>query len=38
VRYGGLTDLVSIDVADQRDSVVARFAVIRRTRKVARWL
>jgi hypothetical protein len=37
-RYGGLSDLVSIDVADQRDNVVARFAVIRRARQVARWL
>jgi hypothetical protein len=37
-RYGGLCDLVSIDVADQRDGVVARFAVIRRARQVARWL
>jgi hypothetical protein len=37
-RYGGLTDLLSIDVADQRDSVIARFAVIRRARQVARWL
>jgi hypothetical protein len=37
-RYGGLTDLVSIDVADQRDRVIARFAVIRRARQVARWL
>jgi len=37
-RYGGLSDLVSIDVADQRDSVIARFAVIRRARQVARWL
>ena len=37
-RCGGLTDLVSIDVADQRDSVIARFAVIRRARQVARWL
>ena len=38
VRYGGLSDLVSIDVADQRDGVIARFAVIRRARQVARWL
>jgi len=37
-RYGGLSDLVSIDVADQREKVVARFAVIRRARQVARWL
>jgi len=37
-RFGGLSDLVSIDVADQRDNVVARFAVIRRARQVARWL
>ena len=38
VRYGGLSDLVSIDVADQRDSVIARFAVIRRARQVVRWV
>jgi hypothetical protein len=37
VRYGGLTDLVSLGIADQRDSVIARFAVIRRARQVARW-
>lgn len=36
-RYGGLNDLVSIAVNDQRDGVVARFAVIRRARQVARW-
>ncbi len=36
-RFGGLTDLVSIDGADQRDNVVARFAVIRRARQVVRW-
>ncbi len=37
VRYGGLTDLVSLGLTDQRDSVIARFAVIRRARQVARW-
>jgi hypothetical protein len=37
VRYGGLSDLVSIGVGDQREQVVARFAVIRRARQVARW-
>jgi hypothetical protein len=37
-RYGGLSDLVSIAVDDQRDQVVVRFAVIRRARQVARWL
>lgn len=36
-RYGGVNDLVSIAVNDQRDGVVARFAVIRRARQVARW-
>ncbi len=36
-RYGGLSDLVSIDVSDQRDKVVTRFAVIRRARQFARW-
>jgi hypothetical protein len=36
-RYGGLNDLVSIVPSDQRESVVARFAVIRRARQVARW-
>ncbi len=36
-RYGGLSDLVSIEVDDQRDKVGARFAVIRRARQVARW-
>ena len=36
-RYGGLSDLVSIAVDDQRESVIARFAVIRRARQVARW-
>ncbi|MEW6273485.1 MAG: hypothetical protein AB1689_29755 [Thermodesulfobacteriota bacterium] len=38
VRYGGLTDLLSIGLADQRQSVIVRFAVIRRARHVARWL
>ena len=37
VRYGGLSDFVSIDISDQRESVIARFAVIRRARQVARW-
>jgi hypothetical protein len=37
VRHGGLSDLVSIAITDQRDCVVARFAVIRRARQVARW-
>lgn len=38
VRYGGLNDLVSLGLTDQRDGVVVRFAVIRRARHVARWL
>lgn len=38
VRYGGLSDLVSIEISDQRERVVARFAVIRRARQVARWI
>jgi hypothetical protein len=37
VRYGGVTDLTSIAGSDRRDSVVARFAVVRRSRLVARW-
>jgi|GEM_PF-494535 len=37
VRYGGLCDVVSIDISDQREKVIARFAVIRRARQVARW-
>jgi hypothetical protein len=37
VRYGGLNDLLSIAITDQRECVVARFAVIRRARQVARW-
>jgi hypothetical protein len=36
-RYGGLNDLVSIAANDERDGVVARFAVIRRARQVACW-
>jgi hypothetical protein len=36
-RYGGLLDLTSIAPTDQRDSVIARFAVVRRARQVARW-
>ena len=35
-RYGGLNDLVSIAPSDQRESVIARFAVIRRARHVGR--
>lgn len=38
VRYGGVDDLVSLGLTDQRDSVIVRFAVIRRARHVARWL
>ena len=37
VRYGGLCDVVSIDIGDERESVIVRFAVIRRARQVARW-
>lgn len=37
VRHGGSSDLVSIAITDQRELVVARFAVIRRARQVARW-
>jgi hypothetical protein len=37
VRHGGLSDLLSIGITDQRECVVARFAVIRRARQVARW-
>ena len=37
VRYGGLTDLVSIATTDRREGVSARFAVIRRARQVSRW-
>ncbi|MCC6847548.1 MAG: hypothetical protein IT294_03535 [Deltaproteobacteria bacterium] len=36
-RYGGVNDLTSIAPSDRRDSVVARFAVVRRARMVARW-
>jgi hypothetical protein len=36
VRYGGLTEVVSIGFADERDGVVARLAVIR-CAQVARW-
>lgn len=35
VRYGGVHDLTSIDRADERDGVVARFAVVRRARLCA---
>lgn len=37
VRYGGLYDLCSISRTDQREGVVARFAVVRRDRLVAGW-
>jgi hypothetical protein len=36
-RFGGLADLVSISRTDARESVYARFAVVRRARMVARW-
>jgi hypothetical protein len=36
-RFGGVTDLVSLSRSDARESVYARFAVVRRTRMVARW-
>ena len=36
-RYGGVNDLTSIAPSDKRESVVARFAVVRRARLVARW-
>lgn len=36
-RYGGLLDLMSLSPTDARDEVVARFAVVRRARMVARW-
>jgi len=36
-RYGGLSDLISIATNDEREEVIARFAVIRRARQVARW-
>jgi hypothetical protein len=36
VRYGGLLDLVSISPDDQRESVVTRFAIVRRERFMAR--
>jgi hypothetical protein len=35
VRFGGLDDLCSISVEDERDNVIARFAVVRRDRLVA---
>jgi hypothetical protein len=37
VRYGGLNDLTSIAPSDRRASVIARFAIVRRARQVARW-
>jgi hypothetical protein len=36
-KYGGVVDLVSISPDDARDGVIARFAVVRRARLVARW-
>jgi hypothetical protein len=36
-RFGGLNDLVSISPSDARESVYARFAVVRRARMVGRW-
>ncbi len=36
-RYGGLNDLTSIAASDRRDSVITRFAIVRRARLVARW-
>ena len=36
-RFGGLADLVSISPSDARESVYARFAVVRRARMAARW-
>jgi hypothetical protein len=36
-RFGGLCDLVSISPSDARDSVYARFAVVRRARMTLRW-
>lgn len=36
-RYGGLNDLTSIASSDRRDTVLARFAIVRRARMVARW-
>ena len=35
VRFGGLQDLCGIGIDDERDGVVARFAVVRRSRLVA---
>jgi hypothetical protein len=37
VRYGGRLDWVSIARDDQRERVVARFAVVHRERMVTRW-
>jgi hypothetical protein len=37
-RYGGLYDLVSIGADDQREQVIARFAVVRRERLLSRSL
>jgi len=36
-RFGGVVDIVSISRDDEREGVVARFAVVRRARQVARW-
>jgi hypothetical protein len=32
IRFGGLFDLTMLDPADQRQGVVARFCVVRRSR------
>ena len=36
-RFGGESDLVSISPSDARESVYARFAVVRRARMTLRW-
>jgi hypothetical protein len=36
-RFGGLYDLVTISPSDARESVYARFAVVRRARMTLRW-
>jgi hypothetical protein len=36
-RFGGLYDLVTISPSDSRESVYARFAVVRRARMTLRW-
>jgi hypothetical protein len=35
VRYGGIFDLCSISVMDEREKVVARFAIVKRERLAA---